>query len=184
MNENKLNQYLYIWLLIGSILLSYNTLVKYPVFGEYTIYVLGFTPMVFDISVIFAIIFFVCNYKKFSHKIRLVIGLILISIMCILSTWAGIGFFKDAISKPQVISSEYYIFNRNLVIYAEDSGEEIILRMSDEQYHLLKENEASVDRSKCLEISDNISIYAHDKAIIVEYYSNSEIIKKIQFAKS
>ena len=187
MNEDKKISNALSWLitinilLIGLCSLCFNWLDECLIFNEYTIYVQAIMPILTALVTIFAIVIFICKYKKLAEKKRYWICIILMTIMSVLWNMVGADYLKDIFSEPQTVSSDYYTFNNNLIIYNESDGSSLVLKINDEQYELLSQSESVVDKNKILMISEHIAVYGKDKTILVDYYPNTEIVKKIDF---
>lgn len=168
-------------LLNGLCFLCFTWLARYPVFNEYTIYVQALMPILMNLFVLSVIVVFICKYKKLTEKCRNWICIILITLLSILWTVASIGYLKDIFVEPLTISSDYYYYNKNLIIYNETDGSDIVLKINDKKHSELLKNELKVDKTKKLKVSEHLSVCGMEKTIFVEYYPNTFIVKNIEF---
>ena len=172
-------------LLVGFCSLCFNILNKDAVFGESTIYVQAFMPILLDLLATASIVVFICKFKNLAEKFRYLICLILIVILSVCFSFIGMDYQKDIADKPQTISSCYYFYNNNkLVIYDGSNGDEIYLTVNDnEQKTQLIQNKSIVNEYKQLRVSNHIIVYGMEKIITVEYYPNTKIVKNVEFTE-
>lgn len=168
-------------LLMGLNSICFNTLFTYPVFN---LYIQAFAPILLDLVALSAILVFIFTFNKLASKRRYLICVILMIVMSVLWNIVGADYLKDIVVEPKTISSEFYSCNKNFVIYYDETnGDEIILKVNDEQKSEIIQNESNINKSKKLQISDNITIYGMEKAITIEYYPNTKIVKDIKFSE-
>ena len=149
MNEDKKISNALSWLitinmlLIGLCSLCFNWLDE-----RLILYVQAIMPILTALVTISAIVIFICKYKNLAEKKRYWICIILMTIMSALWNMVGADYLKDIFSEPQTVSSDYYTFNKNLIIYNESDGSSLVLKINDEQSELLLQNELVVDKSR------------------------------------
>jgi hypothetical protein len=184
--KNKISS-IFKWLISVSILLNglcslcFNALNRHPVFNEYTIYIQAIMPILLELVTISAIVVFICKYKKLAKKLQCWIFIILIVISSILWNIADADYLKDIFTEPKTISSDFYEYNKNLIIYNEDDGSPVVLKIYDDKQSTLVRQGLIVDKNKLLKISEHISVYGMEKTILVTYYPNTKITKDIKF---
>lgn len=107
---------------------------------------------------------------------------ILTLICCLVMSVITIPFVKDSINGTEIFKTSYYqIFSKSkeLLIYYPD-GQDRIIYLTKSQLGYIDNNCTEIDKNHTLKVSDAMSVYAHTKAITVEFYPNSGIAKSIE----
>lgn len=117
--------------------------------------------------------------KKYFGRYKVIC--ILTLACCLVMSGITIPFVKDLINGTEIFKTSYYQTFSNskelLIYYPYGQGRTIYLTKSQLEY-IYNYNE--IDKNRTLKVSDAMSVYAHTKAITVEFYPNSGIAKSIE----
>ena len=101
---------------------------------------------------------------------------------CLVMSCITIPFVKDMINGTEIYKTSYYqIFSKSkeLLIYYPD-GQDKTIYLTKLQLEYIDNNYNEIDKNRTMKVSDAMSVYAHTKAITIEFYPNSGIAKYIE----
>ena len=107
---------------------------------------------------------------------------ILILICCFAMSGITVPFVKDSIKGTEIFQTSYYqtfLKSQKLLIYYPD-GQDRTIYLTKSQLECIHNSYNEIDKNRTLKVSDAMSVYAHTKAITIEFYPNSGIAKYIE----
>lgn len=120
----------------------------------------------------------VINFKKLTKKARSAVCAVLLLALCGLEVDLSLDMLSDLKEGVVTVSTDYYFPGKKLLIYNADDT--LQLSLSDKQKELIEELSPTVDKSRKLKVSDNLSVYSFTPGITVEYYPNTKMVKSVK----
>lgn len=171
---NRVDLMICLFALTNSLLMSVNVMKNWG-----TIYLSVACWVIMLIIVVLCAAAFIKNIREHCLKKRHIVILIFMIAGCV--GWSIIyetPYIKDIVGGTVSVTTEFYRpHNDTMIIYREN--EDSLSLSCTENLSCPLFEKFSIDKSKTLEVSDNISVYAGKPKVTITYYPNSRLVKEI-----
>ena len=155
----------------------------HPARGSQRLFAHSGLLVLIDLLTVLNLILFLKNFRKMKQKAAEIMILLMVLFMASFVTVLGIPYFEDLAEDTETISTDFYRVGEKLVVFDEDTGEMLSLKLEKEPGERLKREKPQTDPHKVLKISDNISILGFSKTLKVTYYPHTHLVESAQYQK-